>query len=142
MSGERPAVEVRVLIRSYHCRDAVLTFGYDPSDPCAVTIDVPPGAAADPAGCRWEVSRDLLADGLKQPSGDGDFVVGPADEPDRVELRFIDAADRGAWVGTARRDRIQYFLRRTYGLVPPGEEVTEPDLDQLIDQINRWEATR
>ncbi|MEJ7743255.1 MAG: SsgA family sporulation/cell division regulator [Nocardioidaceae bacterium] len=78
---------------------------YDKSDPYAVAacfrtgLDLP---------VRWVFARDLLAEGLYEPTGDGDVHVWPCLDPTRTRRRHhraVVARWRGTSAGEQRRGR-------------------------------------
>ena len=105
---------------------------YDPRDPYAVTCSF--HLAGGPV--LWTFGRDLLSEGLCEPTGDGDVHVWPCVNDQGyavvsvelcsphgdalVEVRFADAVD---------------FVDRMHALVAPGDEHTNVDLDAAIRAI-------
>jgi hypothetical protein len=108
---------------------------YDPSDPYAVTCSFHLSGGA----VLWTFARDLLGEGLAEPTGDGDVHVWPCVNDHGyavlsvelcsphgdalVEMRFADA------VG---------FVDRMHALVAPGDEHAHIDVDATIRAI--WAA--
>jgi hypothetical protein len=105
-------------------------FSYDPADPLFVTLVFRP--AGEPA-VTWQISRDLLVDGLSQPSGIGDVRIRPTRYGALVRVRL---QEHGA---TAQFDvglpELQEWLTRTCALVPIGEELRGVDWDAVTREL-------
>ncbi|MEA5366053.1 SsgA family sporulation/cell division regulator [Amycolatopsis sp., V23-08] len=78
----------------------------------------------------WILGRDLLADGLMNPAGEGDVRIAPSPATDEVAVeirtRHGRAFVRLLW------DPVAGFVRATYGRVPRGTEYANVDWDQLL----------
>lgn len=109
-------------------RDRVIpaTLIYQCDDPLAARLAFPSSATLDGEEVVWTFARDLLAAGLRMPSGEGDVLVWPCgrrrtmielSSPVGVALLQLDTED------------VQDFLTRSYTAVPPGEEDRFLDLD-------------
>ncbi len=106
-------------------QDAQIALAYVDTDPYAVIVTVTvPGKA--PATLL--LGRDLLADGMLAPSGDGDVTV--ACRGRRVHLTLRDR--RGEAVVVLRARALARFLRDTYRCVPAGTESQHVDVDRLL----------
>lgn len=103
-------------------------WSYTASRPLEVTVTF----SAQPEPVTWTFSRELLADGLREPTGHGDIVVWPehADDSEppwcRIWLR-TPAGDAELRASIADLDR---FLAATWQIVPAGAE------------YNHWMSTR
>ncbi|WP_051165852.1 SsgA family sporulation/cell division regulator [Amycolatopsis orientalis] len=102
---------------------------YDPADPFAVSVGYHAGGGV----VRWLFGRDLLADGLLAPAGDGDVQVRPAADDSRV-LVELNAPD-GSAVLEAAANEIADFLDRTYDEVPVGSEDRCFDFDEELAKL-------
>ena len=85
---------------------------YDASDPYAVTM-VLTGATGPVV---WVFGRDLLLDGLGEPTGDGQTCTSPS----------------GAALVQLRSVQLSRFVDRTVALVAPGSESDHVDVDAGI----------
>lgn len=102
---------------------------YDAHDPYAVVVAYHSGGGT----VRWMFGRDLLADGLLTPSGDGDVIISPADDVSIVV--FALSAPDGCAVLEAPAQELAEFLDRTYDVVPAGTEPEWFDFDQEIGKL-------
>ncbi|GAA2664165.1 MULTISPECIES: SsgA family sporulation/cell division regulator [Actinosynnema] len=103
---------------------------YEPEDPYAVAVLFHTGQGK----VEWIFARDLLADGLLTPSGEGDILVRPAsDDPERVLLELN--APTGFAILSAVAEHIAEFLDLTYDVVQPGEEDLWIDFDRELAKL-------
>jgi len=102
---------------------------YDPEDPYAVVVAYHSGGGT----VRWMFGRDLLADGLLTPSGEGDVIISPADDTSIVI--FALSAPDGCAVLEASAEELAEFLDRTYDVVPAGSEQEWFDFDQEMAKL-------
>lgn len=103
---------------------------YESTEPYAITV-----AFATERGrwIEWVFARDLLLDGLTEPSGEGDLRVAPDEDPDLVALEIH--APGGSAAFTLDRHDTEEFLARTLELVPAGTESTHFDIDRLLADL-------
>lgn len=85
---------------------------------------------------RWVFARDLLAEGLFAPVGDGDVHVWPclssrAEAVVLIELR----SPQGEALVQATSREVSDFLHHTFELVPRGTEDMRLDLDGAVLQL-------
>ncbi len=107
---------------------------YDPADPYAVHVLFhPDGVTVDPVG--WSFARDLLVAGLSEATGIGDVRVWPWSTPrgDLVALA-LSSPDGNALFEVSRSVLVR-FLRRTFAVVPRGEESQYLDVDAAIARL-------
>jgi hypothetical protein len=107
---------------------------YDRFDPYAVTAVFRTGSTQ----VRWVVSRDLIAEGIYEPTGDGDVHVWPClDAQGRavvvIELRSPD----GEAMMQTRSDALTAFIASTDAVVPRGAESVLIDVDAAIEGFLR-----
>lgn len=95
-------------------------------DPFAVHLAFPAAAGLAGEQVEWVFARDLLDDGIYEPSGDGDIHLWPC-APGLVMIEF-DSPHGMALVEFAAAD-LNAFLDGAYEAVPAGEEVCYLDLD-------------
>ncbi|MFT4011620.1 MAG: SsgA family sporulation/cell division regulator [Nocardioidaceae bacterium] len=105
---------------------------YDPHDPYAVTA-IFQTAAGD---VRWTFGRDLLVDGLYEPSGDGDVHVWPCLDSDGHAVVIIElCSPDGEALVQAKTGDLTAFVERMTAVVPVGDESRFMDLDTAIAAI-------
>ena len=85
---------------------------------------------------RWVFARDLLAEGLFAPVGDGDVHVWPCLDTrgQAVVLIELNSPDGEALLQASSRD-VSEFLQHTFELVPRGAEELQLDLDHTLLQL-------
>ncbi|HET7356888.1 MAG TPA: SsgA family sporulation/cell division regulator [Nocardioidaceae bacterium] len=110
---------------------------YDPQDPYAVTALFQTGRAE----VAWTFGRDLLCQGIYEPSGDGDVHVWPCLDADghAVVIIELSSPDGEALVQTRTGD-LRAFVDRMCGAVKPGTESSHLDVDATIAAIFEAEA--
>lgn len=110
-------------------------FRYDPTDPYAVHVTF--HTEPDPQTTTWTFARELLATGIDQPAGLGDVRIWPSPwlTPlgDRVNLAL--ASPDGEAQLDLPRAALHRFLRRTYVIVPRGQETDHQDLDAALNHL-------
>jgi len=110
---------------------------YDPQDPYAVTTVFMTGASA----VRWTFGRDLLTEGLYEPSGDGDVHVWPCLDSDGRAVVIIElCSPDGEALVQARTGDLTSFVERMSRAVEPGHESEHLDVDATIAAIFAAEA--
>ncbi|MEV7443919.1 SsgA family sporulation/cell division regulator [Streptomyces sp. NPDC091204] len=109
-------------------------FSYDAEDPYVVQaafFDGPTTLA------RWHFDRQMLAEGLHHPVGEGDVAFSPHTAADgdelRVSLRRDGAQGQGNAVLFVEARALTGFLEQTYDVIGAGEESL--DLDTLLDEF-------
>lgn len=112
-----------------------VTLAYDRADPCAVTFVFKQDL--DPEPVPWTFARSLLADVLRaEPTevvGEGDVRLWQRPSGESVAVSV--SSPEGQAVYAAPKSRLEYFLKRSNGLVPPGAEADHLDLDALVARL-------
>jgi hypothetical protein len=102
---------------------------YNSADPYAVIAVF----RAGPTPIRWVFARDLLAEGLFSPVGDGDVHVWPClDSSGRAVVLLELTSPQGEALLQATSRDVSEFLQHTFALVPRGAEDMRLDLDQTV----------
>jgi hypothetical protein len=121
----------------------VASLHYNGSDPYAIRMAFHVGSE-EPV--EWIFARDLLADGLMGPEGDGDVRVWPSsavDAPDEAPARRVLNIELSSPFGEARFEApsgaIASFLDRTYQIVAMGKESDVIDMDAELNGL-LWQA--
>ncbi len=110
---------------------------YDASDPYAVTAVF----GTDAAAVRWTFARDLLSDGLVEPTGDGDVHVWPCLDDEGLAVVVVElCSESGEALLQLRTGDVADFVDRMHASVPPGQESAHTDLDALISAIRATET--
>lgn len=109
-------------------------FSYGGGDPYAVQVEFLNGPSVV---ARWHFDRQMLAEGLQRPVGEGDVAFRPHKGAGFDELR-VDlvgrSADRdGRAVLFVDARALTGFLEQTYAVIGAGEEFL--DLDRLLDEF-------
>jgi hypothetical protein len=110
---------------------------YQRTDPYAVTAVFLTGS--NPV--RWTFGRDLLLEGLHEPTGDGDVHVWPCMDADGAPVVLIElCSPDGEALVQARTGELAGFLQRITSLVPVGSESQLIDVDAAVAAILAAEA--
>ena len=105
---------------------------YAANDPYAVVAVFRAGAAP----IRWVFARELLAEGLFGPVGDGDVHVWPCLDSRGQAVVLIELnSPYGEALLQAPSREVSEFLQRTFELVPRGAEDVQLDLDHTVLQL-------
>lgn len=102
---------------------------YDPADPFAVSATYQTRRGP----VEWLFYRDMLADGLLTPTGEGDVRMSPTPDP-AIVLIELNVAER-SMVIEAPAYELAEFLDRAYQLVPPGTEAAWFDMDAELEKL-------
>jgi len=126
------AVTLELLGEEGDSRPVPTELNYDRNDPFAVSLlfsHVDPPVA-------WTFARELLSDGLYEPSGDGDVHVWPCvNDQERLILLIELSTHDGEALLQASRSEIMVFLAMSHDVVAPGEESAHIDIDAVIEAI-------
>ena len=107
-------------------------FSFDPSDPYAVTMKL----EARSGSVTWTFARELLAEGLFHPSGDGDVQIWPclSNTGEAVVIVELCSPDGTALLQTSSR-AVQRFVATIFKSVPAGCESAHLSMDTLVSQL-------
>jgi hypothetical protein len=105
---------------------------YDAADPYAVTTVFMTGASQ----VRWTFGRELLAEGLYEPSGDGDVHVWPCLDSSGHAVVIIElCSPDGEALVQAKTGDLRSFVDRMSAAVALGRESELIDVDAAIHAI-------
>lgn len=107
-------------------------FSYDPADPYAVTMKL----EARCGSVTWTFARDLLAEGVYEPTGDGDVQVWPclSQTGEAVVIVELCSPDGTALLQTDSR-AVQSFVTAIFDAVPAGRESSHVRIDALLARL-------
>ena len=105
---------------------------YSTQDPYAVHVVFD---AYGDAPVTWVFARDLLAEGVLRPSGLGDVRIWPATSKRRGMLNLALCSFDGYALLTAPLAMVMPWLKRTYELVPAGQEAQTIDFDDWLSRL-------
>lgn len=108
--------------------------GYSQGDPYAVHLSFGTGEG-DEAVVTWSFDRQLLTDGLRNPVGEGDVRVFPAEPGDEPAVVITLSSPHGRAVFEAALPDLVEFLAATYAAVPSGCESALIDLDAVVEAL-------
>lgn len=109
------------------CARVAVTFSYTADDPWAISMDI----LTDTVLVPWTFARDLLADGLNGPVGEGDVRVRPAE----LALRIGLSSPSGASTLEFDRAKVERLVEQTELLVPLGAESDHVDWDYALSTL-------
>ncbi|MFC9154680.1 SsgA family sporulation/cell division regulator [Streptomyces bauhiniae] len=110
-----------------------MDLSYEPDDPYAVRVSFTyPGTEQ---GVGWVMGRDLLAEGLDGPAGEGDVQIWPVREAGERLVYIRLSPDTGTALFEAPAEQIAVFLRATEVIVPRGAESRRVDIDALLTRL-------
>jgi Streptomyces sporulation and cell division protein, SsgA len=102
---------------------------YDTTDPFAVTAVFRAGVSP----IRWVFARDLLAEGMFAPVGEGDVRVWPCLDADGRAVLILElTSPHGEALLQAASADVSEFLLRTFEIVPRGGEDMALDIDHAV----------
>jgi len=102
------------------------SFRYDSADPYAIHIGFRTG---DDEVVEWTFARQLLADGVTHPVGEGDVQVWPSSDDGSHAVCLSLCSPSGSALFEMPLSGLVEFLTRTYTAVPTGSESDFVDLD-------------
>lgn len=109
---------------------------YTGDDPYAIRMAFHVGAD-EPV--EWIFSRELLAEGIDGPAGEGDVHVWPGTDHGLGILHVALSSPFGHAHFEAPMISISEFLARTFAVIPAGQESTFINIDDELDEL-LWRA--
>jgi hypothetical protein len=83
----------------------------------------------------WVFARELLAEGLDQPAGDGDVCIWPASNEGREVVCITLRSPDGEALLQARVDAVVEFLAAAYALCARGRETQNLQIDRALGAL-------
>lgn len=120
------ALSGRLVLSPYLSRGIHANLRYLRDDPFAVRLAFPAAISLEGGDVEWVFARELLDDGLYEPSGEGDVHLWPCGKG-RVMIEF--ASPHGAAMVEFAKADLRRFLHWSYRSVPAGQESRHLDLD-------------
>ncbi|WP_157682714.1 SsgA family sporulation/cell division regulator [Nocardioides scoriae] len=105
---------------------------FDPADPFAVTMVFRTGAQE----VHWTFGRELLVEGLYEPTGDGDVHVWPCLSSNGSAVVIVElCSPDGELLVQASSRAVNQFVNRMLASVPDGQESAFVDFDSELARI-------
>ncbi|WP_338692871.1 SsgA family sporulation/cell division regulator [Streptomyces sp. Q6] len=107
---------------------------YDGTDPLAITMTFD---TCRERPVRWILSRELLAEGLVDPVGEGDVRIWPVHDRDGGLTSFrVRLGNTRTALMEFDAEPVVNWLARTYRMVPRGTELNGVDWDELVQPVD------
>jgi hypothetical protein len=127
----RAEIELRLVLGGDRAVTVPSTLGYAPSDPYAISATF----RTSDGDVTWVFGRDLIEDGLRMPSGEGDVAVWPSISDGRGVVCLSLDSPSGSALLEADLHAMRAFLDASYDLVPMGQESGHLDLDETLARL-------
>jgi hypothetical protein len=108
---------------------------YEPSDPYAVHVVFHAGTHDADAEVSWSFGRQLLVDGMSEPTGIGDVRAWPWLAEDGPVIALALTSPDGHALLHIPQAALRDFLTRTFTQVPLGQESSHLDMDQALAEL-------
>jgi hypothetical protein len=107
---------------------------YETGDPYVVRAAFHPVGRSESVD--WVFGRDLLAQALSGPAGEGDVRMWPAAGAAADDVLCLAlSSPSGSALLELSASSVELFLRQTHSVVPPGAESEHLDLDAELAQL-------
>lgn len=124
------AMPLRLVVANGPALPLVADLSYNPADPYAVRIGFREAGCDEPGDAPdWTFARQLLTDGIAQPTGEGDVQVWPSSSEAGVLVCLALTSPTGKAVFEVPLGELVEFLSATYAIVPTGCESDFVDID-------------
>lgn len=124
-------LSLRMVLDSDRTIEVPCELEYRSDEPYAVRATFRTGAA----DIEWMFARDLILEGMQRPSGEGDVVIWPEHHgPSPLVLLALNSPT-GQAVLECERAHLEHFVRRTFDIVPVGDEGQTVGVDEAIERI-------
>lgn len=125
------SLELRLVVSGSDVVPVHARVSYDPSDPYAVHA----AFHLHEDAVEWVFGRDLLADGLVTPAGEGDVGVWPTMSGGRQVVCLSLSSPSGHALLEASAAEVAEFVREVYTAVPAGDESLHLDVDGALARL-------
>jgi len=137
MNGRAPTtvtcdIGLRLVVSSEDSLPVPAELRYEATDPYAVHAAFSVG---DGERVSWVFARDLLSEGVRRPTGQGDVSVWPARSGGEDVACITLSSPEGHALLECPLDELTSFVDRTYRAVPPGSESRHVDIDAELAQL-------
>jgi len=102
---------------------------YDVADPYAVQIGFHTGSTGASDVVEWTFARQLLGDGVRTRSGEGDVQVWPSSTEGEPAICLSLSSPSGRALFEVPLAGLVEFLTQSYAAVPTGSEADHVDMD-------------
>ena len=127
-------LDLRLVVPQQTIVPLVASLYYTGRDPYAVRMAFHVGTD-EPV--EWIFARDLLSSGMTEATGEGDVHVWPSTDEGEAVLNLVLSSPFGQAHFEASARRISDFLRRTYQIIPAGEESDHIDIEAELNDLLR-----
>jgi Streptomyces sporulation and cell division protein, SsgA len=128
-------VGLRLVVPDHDGVPLTASLYYRGDDPYAIRMAFHVGMD-DPV--EWIFARDLLAEGLSHPAGEGDVRLWPSTGAARHVLNIALSSPFGQAQFEAPLAALTGFLLRTFEVVPAGREGDFTDIASELNDLLRW----
>ena len=132
-AGDTIRVTVPFVSGETHVQELQGDLVFDPADPYAVQLVFGHETGRD---VTWSFARDLLAEGLYEPAGDGDVLVWPCLGTNGSAVVVIELrSPHGMAMLQTSSKAVQRFVSDVFDAVPAGTETSRIPLDDLVNYL-------
>ena len=124
---------LRMVVDSDRTVEVPCSLEYRAEEPYAISATFRTGTT----DIEWMFARDLLLEGLQRPAGEGDVVIWPEHHGAAPLILLALNSPSGQAVLECDRAHVEHFMRRTFQIVPLGDEGATLDIDGTIAAILR-----
>ena len=125
-------VSLRLVVPEGSSLPVKASLRYEPEDPYAVHVVFHAGSSEATGEVSWSFARQLLADGMSEPTGIGDVRVWPWQAANGPSVALALSSPDGHALFEVPRLALGDFLGRTYRQVPEGAESLHLDIDGAL----------
>ena len=119
--------DLRLVVPGSPALPVMASVRYEACDPYAVHVTFHTGG--ERGVVEWSFARQLLTDGLTEPSGEGDVRVWPSKSGREQTITLVLTSPSGEAMFEVSRDELVEFLTASYTTVPTGCESDFIDID-------------